>query len=71
MVTKKNKKSIKLLDKIVDEMNSILETPSKFDIKRASTLTQRATILTRGTDDLKYLKMHSECYTDYTPFTTA
>lgn len=69
-VTEKNKKSIKLLDKIVDEMNCMLETPSKFDIKRASTLTQRAMILTRGTDDSKYQKTHSECYRDYLCFTT-
>lgn len=68
----KTKKRVGLLDKIADELNSMLEkTPSEFDIKRARTLTQRATVLTRGTDDLKYCKKYSERYFDYTPFTTA
>jgi len=67
----KTKKRVELLDKIADEINSMLETHSKFNIKRARTLTQRATVLTRGTDDLKYCKKHSERYFDYTPFTTA
>ena len=70
-ITEKNRKTIGLLDKIVDEMNCMLKTYSKFDIKRARTLTQRAMVLTRGADDLKYLKTHSECYTDYLLFTTA
>lgn len=68
----KTKKRVRLLDKIVDELNSMLEeSPSEFDIIRARTLTQRATVLTRGTDDLKYCKKYSERYFDYIPFTTA
>lgn len=70
-LTGKNKKNVKLLDKIVDELNYLLETPSNFDIKRAGTLAQRAMVLTRGTDDLKYQKIHSECHSDYICFTTA
>lgn len=66
----KTKKRVELLDKIVDKMNSILETYSKFDIKRAKTLTQRAMVLTRGSDDLKYCLGHSKHYRDI-QFTTA
>lgn len=68
----KTKKRVGLLDKIVDELNSMLEkAPSEFDMKRARTLTQRATVLTRGSDDLKYCKKHSELYFEHIPFTTA
>lgn len=57
-LTGKTKKRVEMLDKIVDEFNCMLESPSKFDMKRARTLSQRASVLTRGVDDMKYVKLN-------------
>lgn len=59
-LTGKTKRRVEMLDKIVDKFNFMLETKSNFDIKRAKTLAQRAVVLTRGADDLKYAKLHLE-----------
>ena len=47
-ITEKNKKYVKLLDKLVDEMNWMLEDESRFDCVRARTLSKRAIILIYG-----------------------
>lgn len=59
-LTGKTKRRVEMLDKIVDEFNFMLESQSKFDMKRVRTLAQRAVVLTRGADDLKYVKLHLE-----------
>jgi len=47
-VTRKNKRQVMCLDRIVDELNDMLEDPSKFNCDRAMTLTDRAYVLIYG-----------------------
>jgi len=47
-VTRKNKRQVKYLDRIVDELNGMLENPSKFSYGRTRTLTDRAYVLIYG-----------------------
>jgi len=47
-VTRKNKKQVYFLDRIVDEMEVMLEDESKFNYERVDTLVDRAFVLIYG-----------------------
>lgn len=58
--TKKNKKQLIFLDRIVDELNSMLEDPKTFDCKRVETLAERAFVLIYGEREEDYQKRVKE-----------
>lgn len=55
-LTEKNKKQVRYLDRIVDEINNMLENYPKFDSKRIKTLTNRAFVLIYGEKEESYIK---------------
>ncbi|MDP2907605.1 MAG: hypothetical protein Q8O03_06705 [Nanoarchaeota archaeon] len=61
-ITEKNEKQVKLLDKIADELNHMLEDQSKFDCKRIKTLTNRTLTLIYGENEKNHLRYHDKEY---------